>query len=277
MKKPKFLTLLASIATLGFFTTSCSKDDAPTISLLTVNGTEVTTTGQNIAATSGVAFPIKWAVTEGSKKLTKLVIRKGTADIATFTNADSIANGTYSATITTAGTYEFAVIVTDKGDNQSTSTFNVVVASGATANKYSAITLGAQTATPGSYFDFATGKVLGQTAAEAAGATVSYSFAGIGATPAATLIAPSARLANGLTKTSVGAENCYFQKNTTIDFSTATATEIAALTVSTLSPKFISVTTGDVVEFLTATGTKGLIHVTAVTNGVDGTITFDVK
>jgi hypothetical protein len=280
MKKTNLLVLIATIATLGFFSTSCKKDaTGPRISILTVNGTEITkSTGDTVKVTLDSTVTIKWSVTAGTKAPTSLVITQNAITVKTQTNADSIASGKYSTALTTVGNVLFSISVTDKNDSVIQKTFVVKVAAASTPNKYSAITLGAQSNNGGSYFDFVTGSVIGQTAASTAGTSISYSFAGVGTpTAVATLIAPAVRLANGLNKTSVGKEDCYFQKNTTINFSTATAAQISALTVSTSNLEFVNVSTGDVVEFLTAKGTKGLIHVTSVTDGVDGAITFDVK
>lgn len=296
MKKTKFLTLLASIATLGFFTTSCSKDDAPTISLLTVNATEVTTTGQNIAATSGVAFPLKWAVSEGSKKLTKLVVRKGTADIATFTNADSIASGTYSATITTAGTYEFAVIVTDKGDNQATSTFNVVVTDA--IGSYTTVLLNNQSSTTQSFYNLA-GNVVYSTLADAKANSAKVDFIHIirnSAKGGRLLVAPSdpnatdiyaADASNSSNISTWSTRNATtLAKVSVSDWTNLTVAQITTATTSITATSVSAIVAGDYIAFVTAAGTKGIAKVTAVSGNVafdatatdnSGSITLDVK
>jgi hypothetical protein len=280
MKKTNLLVLVASIVTLGFLSTSCSKDaTAPTITTLNVGTTLITAASDTVVVTPGADVVISWTITAGSKALTSIDVREDVTDIYTTTNSDTLKTGVGAIIVTAPSTTtKYAVIVTDKGGLTAQTNFVLKVVAAATPNKYSNITLGAQNNSGASYFDFVTGSVIGQAAASTSGTSVSYSFAGIGTTTAvATLIAPAVRIAQGLSKTSVGKEDCYFLKNTTIAFGTATAAQITALTVSTSSPESITVSQGDVVEFLTAKGTKGLIHVTSVTNGLDGSITFDVK
>ena len=284
MKKTNLLVIVASIVTLGFLSTSCSKDATPpVIKTLNVGTTLISATTDTVVVVPGTDVELIWTITAGTKDLTSVVLNQNAGvSVLTpikLTNTDSLKLGVADYIIPAPSTTtNYSLVVTDKGGLTATTNFVLKVAAAATPNKYSNITLGAQNNAGASYFDFVTGSVIGQAAAATAGTSVSYSFAGIGtSTAVATLIATAVRIARGLSKTSVGKEDCYFQKNTTIAFGTATAAQISALTVSTSSPEYINVSQGDVVEFLTAKGTRGLIHVTSVTNGIDGAITFDVK
>lgn len=273
MKKVKFLTLIASIATLGFFTTSCSptEDTAPVIT----PSANSTISGSTIY--EGDVVFLEYTITSENKLASVEITDQTSKTIKAFTISDS---PLYACEITglTAGTYTLNVVAIDKKDLKSTSSITITVVAAPALKTWDNVILGAQSATEGSYFDIATGNVLGQTAAETTGTTVSYSYASIGATtPVATLIAPNVRISEGdLSKTSAGAEKCYFKKST-LTFATATKTDVAALTVSATDAQKITVAKGDVIEFLTASGKKGLISVVDLTDGVSGKIIIDVK
>jgi len=68
--------------------------------------------------------------------------------------------------------------------------------------------------------------------------------------------------------TAADLKKTYFKKNTTINFETATIADIEGLTVSDLDPqKIVGLANGDVLEFLSASGRKGLIKVASITPG----------
>jgi len=272
MKKTNFLVLVASIVTLGFFSTSCSKDQSNPVITLTENSIK-----DSASVSVGDSLTIEFTATADNALKTVEITNSSAAVVKSFDA--SLAKFTVKiAAPATAGTEKYNITVTDKKDLTTTRTLSITVKAAAPALvTYTGKALGAQSATPGSYFDVATGTVVSQANATAA-TTVSYSYAAVGTTTAvSTLLAPAVRIANGLTKTSAGLEHCYFAKNTTLTFSTVTAAQIAALTVSATSPESITVAQGDVIEFLTATGKKGLISVTSVTAGTAGVITIDVK
>lgn len=272
MKKSKFLVLIAAIASLGFLVSSCGEDGAApvvTMSANSIQDTEVLTVGD----TALIEFSVD--AEEGVKAV--VITDSKANDVVKFTDF-SKATYSYEYVPEAVGSEILNITVTDKKDQITKVSLAITIEAAAPAIKsYTGKVLGAQSAAEGSYFDIVSGTVIGQASANAAGTSVSYSYAAIGTPNAvATLIAPAVRLANGLTKTSVGAEKCYFKK-ATIAFATATKEDINALTVSATSEQKITVAKGDVVEFLTASGKKGLISVTDLTNGVDGKITIDVK
>lgn len=75
-----------------------------------------------------------------------------------------------------------------------------------------------------------------------------------------------------------GGSATYFVAASSADFTNATDATLAALTVTSSAPQYITVTSGGIYAFLNGRGKKGLIKVTSIPNTTtSGTITFDIK
>jgi len=295
MKKTNLLVLIATIATLGFFSTSCKKDaTGPRISILTVNGTEITkSTGDTVKVTLDSTVTIKWSVTAGTKAPTSLVITQNAITVKTQTNADSIASGKYSTTLSTAGNVLFSVSVTDKNDSVIQKTFVVKVAAPAAAIKtYSATLLYAPLASGAQKCALATstGSTYNQADAKANASTIDILyFYGSSATYALGCPADALTTAyNDLSTWSVQNTTTFVTTSANFASITTSADILAAYNNGTYAnngtgankaARIYNLSTNQVVGFKTAAGKYGILQVTNET-GTDGTgayIQIDVK
>jgi hypothetical protein len=144
-------------------------------------------------------------------------------------------------------------------------------------SSYTAVLLGAKgNNTKGSFYDAVTNTVMIQGTATSAPSTVDIIYDYTTADNAV-LFSPSdgasSTLASVLTTknaTKIGASSL-----TAANFDAATKTEVAAVAPTTALAK--NLTEGDVIEFITHDGYKGLIKVGTIVPGASGSITITVK
>lgn len=157
--------------------------------------------------------------------------------------------------------------------------------SGAEILTYSGKVMGGQdNLTSGSYFAVTEGQVYSAADARTNVGKVDFSYAALSTDLNPTILSWDERDNNTGLQATVpsGARKCYFRSSsvTVAQFNAMTSTESpgwASNTVSTSSPERITVAPGGVYEFLTADNERGFIHVSSITNGLTGDITFNVK
>jgi len=282
MKKLNLLYALLFLALLGF-TTSCSEDEET--DLFTITGVPA-----DMTAKVGDTLSAEIAVVS-EEKLEEIEIRKGTETLETITEFDNpeshVYNMTYIVVAEDAGkTIEFAIIVTDSKDNSEEAGFTVTVdAAGDPISSFTAVLLGAQGSSTGSFLDASEGDVYTQTDANTNSALIDLLYY-FGSSNEATLTAPDDVTVNGGTNNLTLATGLTTQNSTKFNSNPGvTAAEfiaaendamIAGLTDITES-KVTMLQEGDVISFETADGKKGLIHVESIATGSDGSITINVK
>jgi hypothetical protein len=289
MRKLNFILGFSAICASMFFT-SCSSDSALGPALDITSG-EIDTVPANSIAT------INWRADAGDANLQSFTIKEGNATIVDedgndwnafdIPNADNEHYVGSARVLIGATTTSFTLIATDKDGLTASKTVSFVIsqAAGDPINSYTAILMGGQSnLTVGSYLDADAGNVYLKAAAltHTELVDVVYYF---GSSNLATLTAPNDVTVNG------GAGNLslcsdFTTKNATkFGTSTITTSQFATITddlliapISGLSgSKMTSLAVGDIIDFQTAAGKKGIIKVSNITTGADGSITLDVK
>ncbi len=292
MKNLNKLMAIFFIASVFSFVAGCEGDtDDPTVNPLKV---EVEVKGDAPTYLPGESIVYTITVTS-SEKIDRVEVtpnNNGT-DAATttidFGNEKGSLSKDYTYTIpaaAVAGTPISIKFVAYDKETQDQTTVNFTVTSeGSPIKTYSAVLMGAQAhATKGSYLNAATGEVMNAATAAANDADVDIIYY-YGSSNKSSLVAPNDDAIDGDAGDEAQLAKNLDPKNATkIAVSTVTAEDFDAMdtdaTISGLTPsgsmaKQLAV--GSVVAFETVDGLKGLIKVTAVTEGTDGTIEVIVK
>lgn len=274
MKKVKGL-FLAALAAAAMFTSCGSDDDAkvPVISFPN-NG------GEAVAKNVGDSISFQVDVTPGDGKL----IAEG-VDVTLTLDGLALAYTGFTTTVvgdnlkviatykfTKAGVYVFTIDAIDKDEVvavSQTKTVTVTDAAVALTSKGEFI-LGAGSNAAGSYYSLADGVyTFANAKLNAAKIAFVYNFdATTNAEIFSATLATNADIKTAATVTK-------FEKVTGVTFATAKDSDIAAITPT--ETKLTGLKEGDVIAFLTADGSKGLILVKAITTGVDGKATLSVS
>lgn len=288
MKKLQLLALSLSVFSLGFLS-SCSEETTdplgPTIDW--VNSTNLEQT-----ITEGESVTFEFYVKEGDSKIERVEAYLKTAGVnAHFydsNDSSSVPSDGEKMTLTkafadkTGSPFTVYFTVTDKDGLSITDEVKVIVNAAATPlTDQGSQELGSHdNATLGSYYSVTedetyTQSVAGADATSQSKVDIIFYY---GATNEATLAAPNDETVGS---TGVNLTTGWTTKNatkfstTTVDFATATDATIEGL--SATASKVTNLEVNDVVYFETVAEEKGLIKITAITVGADGSATISVK
>ena len=290
MKKINVLMLGVLVLFAGFFA-SCNKDSsAPGPSITFDNGaTSGTATSGSYTINGTAKAPGKldkiqfYTVTTSNGSTTESEI-SGTA-ITSFTN-DTVQHFSLTVNSITATT-TIKVLVTDKNSVTASSTFTINV--GDKLNFWTgtlAAQLGASSSSVGSSYATSTNIVYTASNASANCASIDlYYFYSTDASVAAEIMSPYYAGGTGGISSVAG----WTTKNAT-KFGTTTLTaanfdaivstddsQVISAATSLTADRVVTLAVGNVFAFQTAAGKKGLAKVTALTTGLSGTITIEVK
>lgn len=281
-------SMLSMLAIAGvLFLASCGDDEedpapnGPTVGLVNSTG--------NISGDAellvGSSFSIEVTASKGDRNMdTWSILRDGVA-LANFDGLDVPETDNFTTVIADipvpadAGAYTYSFQVTDRDGVTGSVTWTITAVEPTSFTDFTNIQLGGQDNTSfGSFFKASDGSVLFLTAANTSnGADVDFFYYN-GATNGPTLFSPTDPDAGSLFS---GAVDAWTTKNDTkisssnLDFDTATPADLAAATIS--GTKANQLAADDVVVFETAGGIKGMLKVTSLATGNDGSITFDAK
>ncbi len=303
MRKLSLIAANLFIAATVLFT-SCKKDDdvsGPSISFFASDDEADYVTSSATVAPNG-SFQVKLNVEKADRDMDMLAVTldKGLAIPASGISFSELDNSditgplvmlkgsdqkdfTTVVTITVpeaTGTLTYSFTVTDKDDMTTTKTVTIDVEVPAEVTEYSAKLLGAQGASQGSYFSSSTGMVYtgSQFAANKSIIDITYAqTGGSSITISDKIMSSAARDGEGLTTGLDGLE-VYYQMSD-ISYFEATVEDLQDIDVS--AGQVIDVEVGDVIEFMTENGSKGLIIVNDITNpdddGFNGVLDISVK
>lgn len=272
MKKVKGLFLAALAATAMF--TSCGPDEdalAPEIKFVNYDGSDLT-------VNKGDTIDFTFQAIAGSAKMESAptVLYAFGTNVATPAKSTSkvLDNGyeiTLDQVLNEVGVYTFTIYAADKDEKVDSATVKVTVKDAAVAlTTKGEFTLGASGASAGSYYSLTDG-VLTSAVAETKASKVTFVY-NFNTTDKAFIMsgteASNATVQKGATVTK-------FAKVTGVTFATATDSDIAAVTPT--ATKLTGLEVNDLIVFLAADGTKGLIQIKALVAAVDGTTTVVVK
>jgi len=293
MKKTNFLVLVASIVTLGFFSTSCKKDGAaPVITLATSSIQDKDTVAV------GDSVTIEFSV-DAENKISKVEITNSKAAVLkTFTDV-SVSKFSYTFAAEAVGVETYNINVKDKKDLSTTSSLVITTVSG--VKSYTTKLVYAPTANKSSktFFSASSGSTYDVTGFSTSSTSIDFGYF-YGANAKASFASPSDYLS---TAYDIAALYPSATRNvTTFAVSTqnfdgiATTVDIkAAYTGGTLATNGVNpqggatrlydVTAGKVVAFKTASGIYGVLKVVAIVDadndglftGDGDYITIDVK
>jgi hypothetical protein len=289
MKKTNFLVVVASIATLGFFSTSCKKDAsvAPTITL-SANCVKDAAT-----ISLGDSITIEFTVTADNKLKTVEIIDDSSKTVKSFTDVTA-ALYTYKFAPKSVGSKKYNINVTDSKDLKATSTLSITVEA-LSYNAYTTTLLYAPTAdkTSKTFFSSTTGTTYDVTGFSSNSATIDFGYF-YGASNHATLASASDYLTTAYDIATLypsATKNVTTFAKATVTYASITkSADIAsAYTTGTLATdgsnpaggatRVKLLAAGNVIAFKTAAGKYGVANVVA-TSGTDaagGSITLDVK
>jgi hypothetical protein len=291
------IAYLAFAALIGF--TSCKKDEevpAPTLTF-NLDGAQSGSfnTGETVDFDMNLESENDYTSLKGTLVYTKNDNSSSTVTIKDANKGNAEMNYTKNSDIEDAYDGISVVRVALPADAKKATEWTITV-EGATSggkttatfkgkivNTWSAKLLGAQTNAAGSYFNSLAGSVLQGSAASATPAGVDITYAALGAPTAfPTILSYKQRTAEGLSGVPAGAEESYFVE-TTLQPSNFLSESISwkslfnGTNISTSTPQKIQIATSKVYAFKNKAGKMGLIHISSITGGVDGSVTIDVK
>lgn len=288
MKKLTYFLGLGILASSMFI--SCSTDETALAPSLNV------TSDNPVVAAPNSVITIAWRADAGDAKLATFTIKEGNVAILDEDNIDwnnaDIDNSQNTSYVDEArvklGTTDtqFKLTVTDK-DGKSGEVAVVVTIDnsqpGGEINTYSARLMGAQkNLDVGSYLDAFTGDVMKDEVAipNSEKVDIVYYF---GSKNEGTLTAPDDVTVNGGAGNLDLCSNFTVKNATRFEVTNMTPAEFdailddAAFMESVSESKIILLSVGDVIAFETHAKKKGLIHISALTEGENQSITIDVK
>ncbi len=288
MKKISILLMMVFVSGLAFLS-SCSDDTDPTPPTISV----VETAGSTYTIGSTVTYTITVSSNEKLQTLTAAPTTAGAT--GTTAAADLVVTQDYTQTFTynyvipaslaAASEVSIEFTVTDKETSASETKTFTVVASHNPISAFTAVLMGAQSnLTLGSYLATATGNVYTTATAPANSAAIDIIYY-YGSANLATLCAPSDATVNGGAGNLTLATILTTKNATEFATSTVTAAEFDAMdndaVIAALegfgATKMTTLTEGTVFQFKTQAGKKGLIKVSTIATGADGSITINVK
>ena len=291
MKKLNFLLGFVLIAFVGFVT-SCENDESavgPLVGLIAGSGY----IASDVTVSAGAPLAFVFEARKGDRNLSTFSITRDDIALQGWDEKDipSSVNDVYRDTVIfnaplNDGSYTYAFTVTDKGDLSVTVSVVITVEGPGDIDTYTAVLMGAQSNLDyGSYLDASAGVVYKQDGAETNPALIDIIYY-YGVANLATLTAPddvtvnggsgNLTLATGLTtknatrfKEGVGISSSEFDAIS----DDSDIVEISSITLSKVNELAVD----DVIAFQTVDGRKGLIKISAIDTGADGTITIQVK
>ncbi len=294
MKKVNLLLVLLFAVTLGFMS-SCNPDE-PVKPTIVVSET----TGATYAQGSVVTYEIVVSSNEDLKTFTvspSVVGGAGTGVIVT-NPADVLTDGNFSSGLNSVTiTYAYAIPATgiavgseisiefavsdNVADNSSSKSFTVVSGAGNIV-RFTAVLMGAQASSTGSFLDANTGTVYTQADANTNQDLVDIVYY-YGSANAATLCAPNDETVNGGAGFLALCETWTTKNATLFGASSVSATDFDAMTddsglvdTGLTDSKVTDLAVDNLIAFETADGKKGLIKVSDLEPNSTGTITIDV-
>jgi hypothetical protein len=271
MKKLNVLFILGLIASIGFFT-SCDDGVDPV-------GPEIIWSnydGADIDRALGEEIGITFTVRQGDSKLEDVVVKLGQGVIYTASDDEDInvednMEIVLNQTLENVGSQTLTITATDKDGLTDEKTVAINVESDMD-DKGTKI-LGAGGNTNGSYYSLADDAVMNQTEAQAAPEKVTIVYNNT-ADDGAQLYSPTE--SSALDFTGSTATETLFTTLTGVDYATATSEDIPAEADIT-STKLTNLSVDDVIAFVAADGTIGLIEVTSIQGDVDGQASISIK
>lgn len=300
MRKISFIALFAAVIGMTMMS-SCKKDESHTAPTITLNPSATSTELDFAAGDSVVSFSAR---IQAEGEIETFTIDETVTDLngGTTTSAyDAATTGTFSgetdktydfnktftpADFTNASKYEYEFSVTDKDGQSYSITYTVTQSTGTQAgsiDEHTAVIMGAQSSSNGSYYDVSANAVYTQTQADANQAAIDFVHY-YGSTNASTICAPSdptvgggsgnlTMCANWTTKNAT-----LFGKVSGVNWADVTDdTEIVAHESDATSTIVNQLAVGDIVEFKTADGKYGMFKVVSVDASSSESITIDVK
>jgi hypothetical protein len=280
--------MLSMLAIAGMlFLSSCGDDEedpAPKGATISLIASDSSISG-DVELTVGSSFGIIVNATKGDRNMDKWSITRDGIALADYDGLEVPDNSNFTAPISpigvplTAGVYTYAFEVVDNGGVKTSISWVVTASDAASFTEFTNKQLGGQSnASFGSFFKAADGTILLLAAANASnGADVDFFYYN-GATNGSTLFSPTDPDAGSLFG---GAVDAWTTKNatkiakSTLDYATASPADVSAATIS--GTKANQLASGDVVIFETASGIKGILEVSSIAAGNDGSITFNAK
>lgn len=307
MRKLSLIAANVFLAATVLFTSCKKEDDGMSLTLNTISGDEYVTGSADVdpATTFKVGltiqkldknlstFSISASTDAGTPIVPEVVSIEGfeSSDVE-FTNAAIDIDGkdrdgfTIDVTMKApadAGMFTYTYTVTDNDGNIATK--EIMINTGSTSasfsiDEYTAKLLGGQLASEGSYFSSSTGEVYSGSEFDANKGIIDITYAQTG--PDAASITDkivSSDYRDDLTLTSgTGGMKVYYSISG-LDYDNVTTEQLSAISAS--SSQYVEVDAGDVVEYVTAAGEKGLIKVNDITNpddaGFEGVLDISVK
>jgi hypothetical protein len=282
LKFIKFMRKLSLFIALGLFVagtfTSCTKDDTKPAPTITFNVGGVAKTEATATVGTALLFEVRVQAPAKIKQITfyqgadesnKQQI--GTAKTSGFTN-DTLDISNQTVTATAAGTLKFFVTVVDENDQESSAALTITVSEpvvGGAISTYTAVLLGSnQNTSTGSYLSTTTGEVFFSSAKQAKSAVIDIIYGSENSTDE--FFSPALAL-SGIT-----GGNATKYATSTINFDNVTDDLLLQGITATLD-KVSGIVVGNVYQFVTAAGKKGIFKVTAYTAGISGSVTINVK
>jgi len=296
MKKITYSLFLSFLAT-SLFLSSCKKKEvevvtpAPTISY--INGQGMVSGATTV--TPGDKFKVGINVGAGGGNLSSLSVDRNGAAISEFNGgklSKNISGSTYSETLeitapTAPENYTYNFVVTTADNKKATLSLVITVKKqvGNAIETYNNIILGSQTnSSKGGFFATTGQQIYTEADAKTNSSLVDIVF--LSNNDQAIFISPS----DGILKQAYPSVNSWTMINeTTFQSTKLTAAEFDKITgdpeiviaydgADGFAPTVTkSLATGTVVAFKTKANKKGLIKITNITTGINGSITFDVK
>lgn len=279
MKRTKlFGLMMALVVGMGF--TSCSEDDDAFINI-TVEGNvaETLTVGESVTISYSVVSSDRLDIIE------HLINNVVVEDVEDFTSNTSH-TGSFTITAEEVGTIYATIRVSDRKGKVEPRNFTIEVES--SIETYTAVLLGSQHSTEGSFYSTSTNEVftLAQVAEKAALVDFIYFF---GNNNKAAISAP---VDNDVQAVYGGIADWSVKNETLFSLSSMTATEFAAITDNDAAIVAATANTdlflnrvallaeGNIVAFVTDAGKKGVFKVSSIegtTYGEESKITLEVK
>jgi len=300
MRKISFIALFAAVIGMTMMS-SCSKDETHATPTITLDPSATSTELDFTAGDSVVAFSAR---VQAEGEIETFTINEVVTNLQGGTTSsayDGATTGTFSgetdktydfnktftpADFTSATQYAYTFSVTDKDDQSYSITYTVTQNTGTQAgaiDTYTAVLMGAQSSTTGSYYDVSTNTVYNQSGADANQAAIDFVHY-YGSANASTICAPSDATVGGgsgnLTMCqSWSTRNATkFGKTSGVTWSGVTDdTQIVAHESDATSTIVNQLAVGDIVEFKNADGKYGMFKVGSVDTDASGSITIGVK
>ena len=176
------------------------------------------------------------------------------------------------------GTYTYSFEVVDKSSAIGISNWVITATEPTSFTEFTNMQLGAQSSTSGSFYKVSDGTILSLAGANSSdGIDVDF-FYFVGAINGSTLWSPTNVDASGLFSGAIGnwtTRNDTRISSSSLDYNSVTPLDISSASVS--GTKANQLSQGDVVIFETSTGIKGILRVSSLVPGNDGSLTFDAK